>query len=234
MRFQNNEGISPAHIAAQLGDTKILRIIGQYSRVLLNTVTRKGWLPLHFAIFHGRLEAVQYLLQLDSSSSRGQVKNQPIIAAESVLDCYPNLDLCFLSPLDLAQYVKAQPVVEQLLKVHALPSLHCAVIHRDMHALSYHLFSRNRADLNLQASYRKATALHYAAAFNFEEVCQALMQSGARGDLRDCDGRSPLDIAVLSESDESVLVIAEHSSPSDVARAMFLAAEVERLRHNPS
>lgn len=81
--FANVEGITPAHIAAQLGDRMMLEKL-KVSRVLLTDTSKHGWTPLHFAIFHSRIEAVQFLITYVP-----ELKHMLTIAAESVSDSYP-------------------------------------------------------------------------------------------------------------------------------------------------
>jgi ankyrin repeat protein len=217
--FANSDGITPAHIAAQLGDRMMLERL-KASRVLLKDTSKNGWTPLHFAVFHSRLEAVQFLIE-----DVPELKHMLTIAAESVIGSYPTRQLRFLSPLDLAHFAGNHDIIRILLSSHALPSLHCAVISRDFRALSYYLSCGAGADLNRRAPYRNSTALHYAAAHNAYEICHALMESGASVDVRDCDGRSPLDIAVLADAQQATRLIAAKCSSSLVSQGLFLAVD---------
>lgn len=222
--FQNVRGITPAHIAAQSGDVKMLEILSQ-SKVLMGECSQNGWTPLHFAIYYERIDAVRFILE----NCDEKLKYMTTICSETVVNLFPSLDLRHMSPLDLAQHMKNKAIYDLLLEHKALPSLHCAIWNKDYRALSYYLFTKNEG-VNTPAAFRNVTPLHLAAAWKSYEMCQCLLESGASVESLDCDGLSPLDIAVLMDSHECVQVIAARSTPKITTKALFLAADLNRAR----
>jgi hypothetical protein len=83
------------------------------SRVLLHKSvsdpTQSGWRPLHFAIFHGHLDTLPFLMTNCTS-----IRTAATIAAECVLGKYPDLQLNVLSPLDLARLCQNDHILQLL------------------------------------------------------------------------------------------------------------------------
>ena len=223
-QFRNVRGITPAHIAAQSGDVRMLEILTK-SKVLMGECTLNGWTPLHFAVYYEKIDAVEFLL--DHCDEK--LKYMTTVCAETVVNLFPSLELRHMSPLDLAQTLNNQAIYDMLLEHKALPSFHCAIWNGDFRALSYYLFMKKEG-VNSAASFRSVTPLHLAAACKSYEMCQCLLESGASAEALDCDGLSPLDVAVLMDSHACVQVIAARSTPRTTTKALFLAADLNRAR----
>lgn len=221
--FFNSMHITPAHIAAQRNDVKMLEILKE-NTVLIKSCSYKNWEPVHFAIFYGNYEAVKYLLDNDLVNL-----SSLILGVEACKDNFIILNsFKFMSLLDLALYSKNEQIINLLNEKNALPSLHTAVKNNDLQAITFHLFG-DKKDVNEVSNYKKSTPLHIAAYMGNYEVAHCLIESNACPDLLNEDGFSPLELAVISDSLETVYVLLEKTSLDLCAKALFLATDLQRI-----
>ncbi|OHS94254.1 hypothetical protein TRFO_39542 [Tritrichomonas foetus] len=223
--FNNQDNLTPAHIAAQRGDLSMLKILSK-SKYLLTDCTSCNWTPLHFATIYGHLNCVQFILEKCDKS----IIHVLTTASDSVLQSYQARDFKFFSALDIAATMKHTEIEQLLVEYHALPSLHSAVMCRNNRALSYFLLSpqsRYKNRLNEPAKYRNCTALHLAAAFDYYEICHSLLISGATLDQLDIDGYSALDVSIICGASKAVSIIASRCNPRQISRAYCIAIDIK-------
>lgn len=249
-RFINNKNVTPAHIAAQRNNVEMLKEF-QKSPSLLTDASKKGWTPFHYAVYYGSYDSVEFLLQTGKVNI-----NQLILGAETFQKSFSSKHaLRYFSPLDLAIYAQESirnntfevethksienenenvdetynSIIKLLIKNYALPSLHAAVRLNNLPAIGYHLFSPFspfKGKLDTLSQYRKSSPLHIAAALGNYQVCHSLLQRGCSTDLVDGKGFCPLELSVIADSIETVLVLIPHSSPEQIAKATFIAADL--------
>lgn len=244
--FYNEQHITPAHISAQRNNIEMLKIYQQTYPEMLTTSSKRGWTPFHFAVFYGSFEAVDFLLQTCQIDV-----NQLIISAETAVGDYiPKNTLRYYSALDLAYSVikksvlldsessdslkNYQKIVDLLLQHHALPSLHAAVRENNLPAIGFHLFSPLspfKDSVDAVSDYQKATSLHFAAALGNYQVCHSLLQRGCSATKVDENGYSPLELAVIGDSEETVDVLIPFSTPAQYAKGAFLAADLQKTSY---
>lgn len=216
--FQNIRKISPGHLAAQKGNVEILKLFRK-SNTLLYDISQKGWYPLHFSIYYGQYEAVKYLIE-----NKINFIDKLILGSEIPT----NLRMKFLSPYDLAEIIKNEDILNLLKNYGALPSLHSAVLSRNLLEITYLVESpfSNMKDIDLKAGNRESTALHIAASKGFYEICHYLILSKASIYSLDRDGLSPLEVAITSNSAKTVLTIKAFSTHEQILKAAFLSADL--------
>lgn len=220
--FFNQDKLTPAHIAAQKGDIRMLQIF-QKTKTLMADVSSCNWTILHFAVLYGHLDVARFILK-NCDNSMLYVLTDGI---EPILNSYQRKDFKFYSVLDIAQAMKNEEMINLLLEFHALPSLHSSVMNQNYRAISYFLFSPNKANLNQVAQYRNCTALHIAAAYDYYEICHSLLMCGASAELLDVDGYSALDIALIHNAANSAQLILPQCSPERVSAAYCMALDLK-------
>lgn len=225
--FLNKDKISPAHLAARMGNVKMLEIL-KSSPVQLNARTKKNWSPLHFAVFFGHEEAVDYLIENSDKSALNELTN----GIEGNTELIPTHRLKYFSALDLAKLGGNTKIIQSLINANALSSLHAATFSQNLAALSYFLFSEQskfRGNMDARSEYRNCTALHIAASYGYYQIAHSLLQSGCSTDVQDVDGFTPLELAVISNSLATVKVISLRCSPDMISQAIFLAADLGKI-----
>ena len=223
--FYNHDNLTPAHIAAQRGDVVMLEILSA-NKSLLTDTSSCNWTPLHLAVIYGHINCVKFLIENCEKSTLYELTT----ASDNSFTSYHPDDFKFYSALDIAYSLNHTEIAKLLVEHHALPSLHSAVMLKNYRALSYLMFSPKShffKRLDTQAEYRKCTALHLAAAFNYYEICHALLMYGASLETFDIDGNSPLDIAIISDAKNAISIIAPRCKPQEVSRGYWIALDLK-------
>ena len=60
---EDNNGITPLHIAAAKGHVDVYKQIIQCIDVINPRDSNNGWTPLHFASYHGHLELCEFIIE---------------------------------------------------------------------------------------------------------------------------------------------------------------------------
>ena len=218
--FYNLEHVTPGHVAARVGDAKMLEILS-HSQKILTSPTFSGWTPLHFAVFHRRFECVKFLVESNTNSVNDLIFDFQNEDASIQKTC-----LRFSSCLDLAKYVGDDQLAEFLRSKGALSGLHAAALSNNMPAISFFATSKISPYAGKINGPEGQQALKYAACRGNYQICHFLMEMGVVPDNSGKDG--VLTLAVLSYSIETVTVVAKRSSEQEVARACFLAADLSK------
>lgn len=219
--YFNNELITPAHIAAQRGDVKMLSIFTK-SNHLLKDLSKRKWNPLHFAVFFGREEATKFLLDYEPF-----LLHQLVNGSESTTSALPHQTMKYFSALSMSDFMKNSSISSLLLSYNAFPSLHTAAYNNDYQACSYLVLSKNsKCDVNIISAYRSSTPLIIAAALGHYNICQFLLTNGARTSIEDSSGFCALELAVISNDLNTVTVIQKHCTDLQRARAIAIASHL--------
>jgi ankyrin repeat protein len=155
---------------------------------------------------HGNLARVKEILSAHPEMVNAAARwgETPIQAAaqmgdkamtEYLLNQGAPLDICTAAMLGMADTVKVylidEPQLARATGAHGIPLLYFTVLHNEV----------GIADLLLRRGARvndgdgRMTALHGAAIFNKPEMAAWLLKKGARRDVRDANGKTPLQLA---------------------------------------
>jgi ankyrin repeat protein len=185
-RSKNLNGQTAAHIASQLGNTRVLRQLLESDKWLLDETTPDGFTPLHEAARYNNVEALRFLL---FEGANPEAKT-----------------LTGFTPLLIGTSFGASSAVQELLiqgvdfmtvdddKVNVLQ-------HAVGHSKTLNILLKcikNIGDLRALISSvdkRKATALHYAAQFGNKSDVFLLTEKGANQAAGDENGATPLHLA---------------------------------------
>lgn len=110
--------------------------------------------------------------------------------------------------------------------------LHSAVLNQSWCTLEYLLKEATILDLNIQDK-RGMTALHDACSCNDSEGARLLVAEGARCDIRNAEGRTPVDIAALKRR-ENTLKILRTAKGYDVPDSYLIKSLVEAITEDPT
>lgn len=172
---------------------------------------------------HGNLNAVKALLeQYPGVLNRSTADNETAIQAaahtgqkkiaEFLLESGAPLDICTAALLGMTEQVERMlsedPGLLRATGAHGIPLTFYAGMGGDLRTVEL-LFERG-ADLN--AGDGVISALHGAVFANSAEVCRWLLAHGARPEIRDSGGQTPLDTAVKFKRAEAEEVIRGHSA----------------------
>ncbi|KAF5901663.1 ankyrin repeat and sterile alpha motif domain-containing protein 1B isoform X2 [Clarias magur] len=177
----DNKGCFPLHLAAWRGDVDIVRILMHHgpSHCRVNEQNHEKETALHCAAQYGHSEVVCVLLQELTDSSMRNRRGE--------------------TPLDLAALYGRLQVVRLLLNAH--PNLMSLNTHQHT---PLHLAARNghhstvqvllEAGMDVNTETEKGSALHEAALYGKMDVVRLLLDSGIDVNIRDCHGKTALEI----------------------------------------
>jgi Amt family ammonium transporter len=199
------DGRSPAHLAAAEGHLDIIKYLIEYHQINVNTEDRFGNTLLAEAIQHSQRHICEYLQKRGDATinkGKGYVENVDIFHAASV----GNLD-------QLVYFVQ-----------HAHKE--CADPN-DMAGKT-----RNHEHVVNQSDYDKRFPLHIACAEGHVEVVDYLVKHGAKLDVKDRWGNTPLDEAIKYKHDDVVRVLRasdgfSHRTSSEDSDRLYPASSEE-------
>uniref|UniRef100_A0A8C1QEI7 Ankyrin repeat and sterile alpha motif domain containing 1B n=1 Tax=Cyprinus carpio TaxID=7962 RepID=A0A8C1QEI7_CYPCA len=210
----DSSGYTPLHHASLNGHRDVVLKLLQFE-ASTNVADSKGCFPLHLAAWRGDVDIVQILIHHGPSHSRVNEQNHE---KETALHCaaqYGHSEVVRVllqeltdpsmrnsrgeTALDLAALYGRLQVVCMLLTAH--PNLMSCNTRKHT---PLHLAARNghhatvrvllEADMDVNTQTEKGSALHEAALFGKMDVVQLLLDSGIDANIRDCQGRTALDI----------------------------------------
>jgi len=217
-------GLTPLHQAV-IGSVEVVRMLlkkGADPSVRSDS----GHTPLHVAIIHGTEESAEILAmkdaELDVFLMAGLGRTSEL---EDLLSHSPDLvdarDGFGLSPLHYAVAAGRTELIPLLVRagadVEARGSRRgCTpLFYASGHPTALRALLDAGADPNAKAT-RGHTALHSAAEMGFRDAAEILLEYGARTDLPDSEGRTPIDLAEDPEVVE--LLLAHGANPKQENR----------------
>ena len=180
-------GQTPLHIAARLGDIKIIKLLMQHDVNLNSTTSDTSETPLHIAATYGNLGVVKYLVDGKEASPNEVDLYRSIAEQQLYQDWTENLladdfgNRCILWEMD------ARDLAEQKLQELSL----CSTRYADI--------NRKRPD--------GLTALHLAASKGSEDIVQYLLARGATGHLSESAEHTALQKAAENGHLETVRLL---------------------------
>uniref|UniRef100_A0A3B3ZH22 Ankyrin repeat and sterile alpha motif domain containing 1B n=1 Tax=Periophthalmus magnuspinnatus TaxID=409849 RepID=A0A3B3ZH22_9GOBI len=177
----DSKGCFPLHLAAWRGDVDIVRILIHHgpSHCRVNQQNHERETALHCAAQYGHSEVVSVLLQELTDPTMRNSRQE--------------------TPLDLAALYGRLQVVRMLVNAH--PNL---MTSHTRHHTPLHLAARNGhhstvqtlldAGMDVNCVTENGSALHEAALFGKMDVVRLLLDSGIDTHLRDCHGRTALEL----------------------------------------
>jgi ankyrin repeat protein len=208
--FPNDLDLTPAHLAARIGDLTMLTILSK-SPAIITSVSLTGWNPLHCAIQNEHFHCVEFLVNR-FSSLLNDVTNEYDFHSPA---------LRYLSPLDLARFVGNDQIVSFLKSRNAPSSFLAAALSNKLPAISFFVLSPDSAFRKLLLTQEGPAALECASSVGNYKVCHFLLERGCRSE----SWQTLLRIAVLSKSVPTVTVIACRCAIEEIADACFFAAD---------
>ncbi|XP_035281362.1 ankyrin repeat and sterile alpha motif domain-containing protein 1B-like isoform X7 [Anguilla anguilla] len=210
----DSTGYTPLHHASLNGHRDVVLKLLQYE-ASTNVADSKGCFPLHLAAWKGDVEIVRILINHGPSHCRVNEQNHE---KETALHCaaqYGHSEVVSVllqeltdpamrnsrgeTPLDLAALYGRLQVVRMLVNAH--PNLMGCSTRRHT---PLHLAARNghraavqvllEAGMDVNCQTEKGSALHEAALFGKMDVVRLLLDSGIDANIRDCQGRTALEI----------------------------------------
>ncbi|KAK7130095.1 hypothetical protein R3I93_019662 [Phoxinus phoxinus] len=239
----DGSGYTPLHHASLNGHRDVVLKLLQFE-ASTNVADSKGCFPLHLAAWRGDVDIVQILIHHGPSHSRVNEQN---LEKETALHCaaqYGHSEVVRVllqeltdpsmrnsrgeTPLDLAAMYGRLQVVCMLLTAH--PNLMSCNTRKHT---PLHLAARNghyttvrvllEADMDVNTQTEKGSALHEAALFGKMDVVQLLLDSGIDANIRDCQGRTALDVLREhpSQKSQQIASLIQDYMMSDCDRGNF-------------
>ncbi|GAB4419166.1 MAG: hypothetical protein OHK0039_31310 [Bacteroidia bacterium] len=218
-------GNTPLHIACIYGRRDLADLLLRHGADVDSTTDRKDWTPLMVAINENDLDMADWLISQGADLNhvdREQGWTPLLLACEQglkemiikLIDRGGRVDAKVTdgdargrSAIHLASYYGDIDTVRALIRQGVdidqqpegggLTALHWAVYNVHVDLLEFLL--AHGANVNIQASslYQQRAPLHFAVAARNEHMAQLLLESGADPLLKDSEGQSPVDMALL-------------------------------------
>ena len=202
MNAQNIHGLTPIHVACQVGDLDSLQLMllrpDSFSSVNAPTYVEK-LTPLHFAASatkapENSLPMCQILLKKGAMlTSRDAQGNTPLLCAALAKN-----------------FATFRFLVEQLADVYAINKMGYTALHYAAKAGSVEAaqLCGFKPDLHARASkVVRVTPLHLAASAGYVDMCRYLVSRGTHVNVRTIHGSTPLHLAAGNGHGEVVLVL---------------------------
>lgn len=216
---QDVHGRTAIHYAARRGSKDQIELLIKYGAII-NIADESGYTPLHFAALCGKLRAVKLLLACEGNR----------IVIEDLSDKFPIImvDKNGKTPLHIAvggiKQEKRIKIVKELL-IEIKNHTDFGALHSKAHVLS----------IDLQDKYDLQTPLHLAAILGETEVAEALLQAGAKPNIKDAMGNTPLHLACENGHQSTIQMLMRYSAnPSIRNQAGEVPKLLRSLQHNPT
>nr|CAD7404123.1 unnamed protein product [Timema cristinae] len=214
---QDKEGMTPLLVAAFEGHRDVCELLLEYEADV-DHADRGGRTPLWAASSMGHPGVVELLLfwgcYVDSIDPEGRTVLSVAAAqggtevVRQLLDRGNELTAQAAPPRSVLSLLSPIPLYTQLLEIsgHIVTPFHSGSPLRS-----------SKSGLDEQHRDNSGwTPLHYAAFEGHHEVCEALLEAGARVDEADNDGKGPLLLAAQEGHSRLVeMLLAEHAAPPD-------------------
>lgn len=227
-------GNTPMHIACIYGHRDIAELLLQYGADIDATTDLRPWTPLMIAINENYTEMVDWLIAKGANPNHvdaDQGWTPLLIACDlglkdltlQLLERGVQVDVKVRagdargrSAIHLASYYGEVELVRALLQQGidinqqpeggGLSALHWAVYNGHLDLIEFLL--GQGADVNIKASglYQQRAPLHFAVAARSEHMAVMLLEAGADPLLKDAEGQSPLDMALMRLQEGGALV----------------------------
>lgn len=187
---------TPLHEAISRGQKDVVKSLLEKGVPNINAQDSRGYTPLHTAIEQDDLESAKALLEKGASTSRSNVMVQPVLKYAVALG---NEDMVRLL-LDNGAHVDERDARGYTPLVSAAATGNETLLK---------LLIERGADLNARGAGRGSTAMHEAAQAGHAEIVRLLLRAGAKPDVRNLSGRTPLQIATGWRKENVKKVFAE-------------------------
>lgn len=177
VNFGNKRGARPLHIAAQNGDSEIIKILLE-NNADINIKTNDSRTPLYFAVEESHVDAVKLLLEKNADYSDSHLLN---IATE-------NKEFNFFNIL-LASNANIDVVYD-----YGFTLSHIAAKNGQLDILKV-LLIKNNADIHKLTSY-EGNALNLAVKNRHIEIVKLLLEKNVQPNIADNNGYIPLHWAI--------------------------------------
>lgn len=196
IRFRDEEGKTPLHCAAQLGYSKILKLL--LSRTMqINSIDNAGETPLHLASRNGNLACVQLLIQDPKGVDIWNQDEQTALHLAAIHN----------KPLVCLALLNHNADVNQKDRTGWSP-LFYAIYHDDLAVLK--IILQHNANLNLSDTWGN-TCLMVACEAGKTSVVNLLLESGADLQCVNVDGTNFFDLAIDLQRESVCRTILESS-----------------------
>lgn len=214
---QDVHGRTAIHYAARRGSKAQIELLIKYGAII-NIADESGYTPLHFAALYGKLRSVKLLLATEGNR----------IVIEDLSDKFPiiMIDKNGKTPLHIAvggiKQEKRIKIVKELL-IEIKNHTDFGALHSKAHVLV----------IDLQDKYDLQTPLHLAAILGETEVAEALLQAGAKPNIKDAMGNTPLHLACENGHQATIQMLMRYSAnPSIRNQAGEVPKLLRSLQHN--
>lgn len=182
--------------AAELGNNDVVSLLLADPRVLIDDYDHQGSTSLHIAVCRAHFNVVETLLDHGADTEAEDVFGEaPIFAAAR-----NGLFTIFRLLIKHKAEWKSRAVGEENL-------LHYVSKYGDHHLIVRYILEELKG-LDIDArDGRGGVALHQAARFNYIKTIEILLEFGARTDIRDETGRTPLKVAEQEQSIGAIKLI---------------------------
>lgn len=223
-RFQGDTAV---HIAAEEDQLEVVKYFLETGRAHVSVKDGIGATPLFSAAEKVRMRIVKYLVEersIDATHRDFQRDNVLYRSAK-------------IGDLTVPKYLLDERGVKidvDWANVHGRTLLHCAARYNRLDFIKY-IIEEKKAEINVSCVLGW-TALHEAASEGFVDAVKYLVSKGARVDVKNISGKTPLDVAkeeqVIEYLNEVLNKTRVRRSPFEVQYSSVLTSNLHRASDN--
>ncbi|XP_019848978.1 PREDICTED: E3 ubiquitin-protein ligase MIB2-like [Amphimedon queenslandica] len=186
---RSKRGMTALNLSAIKGHTSILKVLIRDQNIDLSAADSEGNTPLHCAVLAQKLEAIVLLLDAGGDPSLVNFRLFTPLHEAARIGFLPGVDL----------FIKRNPECVNLKKDDGLTPLHLACLNNHLDVATT-IAECEACDIDSVAN-DESTPLHYAVHQGHVRVVERLIGFGAKLNVQDHDGDTPLHMAMVRQTD---------------------------------
>lgn len=221
-RFGDMDAMSALHLATRNSELWAMSGLLSHPDIQVDIVDMEGWTPLFYASANGFVDGIDMLVGRGADITHVD-ENRGTALMRAVDD---DQATCVQKLLNLGSDIAHRDFLGRTV-------LHSAAMRSTWDALRVLLQDAKRLEVNCQGAAGE-TPLHDACMYADHTGVSILVAAGARCDIRNKEGRTPIDLAMARKRDDIVSVLRTAEGYANINETRFTKSLAEAVARDPS